>query len=679
MKEVRDLLIGLDIGPVYTRIACYDRADRDAECISPKADSEEFNFPTVLFKGDGEDDWTAGRRSGVGEEVQNLFEIFTTEKTVWIKDKDYKPSELLTVYIRGMLEYMGVRDVIANIKGIIVTSEDLGRLFARNLNTALFELFGKDGRYSSQDYDESFFHYCMYHNTEVYRKKCALVSISNNEVSVRILSMSRDVKPYSAKIRNVPACEIPTEGPARDTAVLNYVSEYIIDGEFSAVYITGNFVQEAYPQTTTYLCRDQRHVFAGDNLFVKGASLAAYEKAEAARYREVKYIGKNVLSCDLTMAVIDAGKKTQYPLLISGRNWFESGKVFECMLRDDALLITKTSDAKEEIVIDIDGLPERPDRLSRAEVRVTCVSEEEAVISVTDLGFGDFYPSSGKRWRKTIHLKTADESSGHGNFELPIMCHTRRATVPFEIECISKKIYSIEELCYFFENYPELLDADIIGDNVIEFVEEELKLEETAKEMQSALREGEDLTRFLTPVFRASKSYSEDEIILIRENLRSYIRKPLSYRLGKKGDALAGYGKYVNAINAYRKAIKKGTQERADDKSMAHLYHNMGAVYMRMLLYEESLDSFKKAYIRSHSKNSLETYLLAAKIARPKSKYEEILSTLHVDDETRQEIDRRMNAAIEYAVPPESGNPKQVINELVKEYRDAAGMPFLGE
>ena len=43
----------------------------------------------------------------------------------------------------------------------------------------------------------------------------------------------------------------------------------------------------------------------------------------------------------------------------------------------------------------VEHLPERPNRMTRLKINVTCLRRDLAKITITDLGFGDLYPGVG--------------------------------------------------------------------------------------------------------------------------------------------------------------------------------------------------------------------------------------------------------------------------------------------
>ena len=669
--ELRDLVLGLDIGPDHSMIACYDRKTKDAETVTPRAGTDRGSFPTELlvpFVSRGK-----------------LYDLFCSDRPHRSGEKEYQPWELMERFVRDALDRLGINDVTGAVRALMVTTPEVEPHFARNMNRALRSVLGRDSGFSIQDYDESFYYYSLYKNHEVYRKASCLLVVNEENAQLRTLRVERTETGFDAAVRKSAGVLLHGESAVRDAALLSYLTGEIRDGECSAVYITGSgFSQELYPQSTVFLCRDGRKVFAGDNLYVKGACFSALDRAETGRFREISFRSPELLSVDVSVPVRRNGREEMMPLLKAGTNWFENEGAFECIPADTVCLTffvsTPDGEYRRRERLQLDDLPVRPEGTSRLRVRYFCQNRKEALIVAEDLGFGGFYPASGTLWRLSIPLSASGE--GREETSIPALpvhyCDIRRAVVPFPIDCIHVNAYSIEEICYFLEHYPELVDSEIVGEPLIVWLEEELGLTRLGEKLREALEEGEDITRFILPLFRYAEYLPERELALYKESLDRYMKAPVYERLKRKGDALTGYGKYVGALNAYRKAIGSAPKEGADPVYMASLYHNMGAVYMRMLLYEESLDCFKKAYIRFHTKDALRSYLLAARVARPRSKYDEIIETLHVDEAMQQEIEDAIGGALSYEVPPETADRATVLEDLMAQYRVAAGMPYYG-
>ena len=70
-----------------------------------------------------------------------------------------------------------------------------------------------------------------------------------------------------------------------------------------------------------------------------------------------------------------------------------------------------------------------------------------------------------------------------------ILCHKKKAKHPYEISRIHMRIYTIEELCYYFCNNLYLVDYTIINRQLCDWLEEELEPEESIQlgEAQAAI------------------------------------------------------------------------------------------------------------------------------------------------------------------------------------------------
>ena len=687
MSEVRDLLVGIRILPESSEVAVYDRREKDAVPLPIRAGTDQTVFPTALAKSVARDTWYIGIEASYytnrseAVPVRGLYDIFSGTGPAPVDGALIEPWEVMKIYLREVLGLLGVANVLSNIKGLMITTRELTGEFARNAERALRELLGTQGRYSVQDEDESYFYYCLTRTNDMIRHTSALLSILPGEAQLRFLVPDRSASPARASVKYLEPIALDGDAAADDAAVLRYVTSAIPREDARIVYITGTvFEKERFPGTTAFLIRDSRRVFAGDNLYVKGAVSTVFENMEDRRRGSVIFLGKHRLRCSVGMDVIRDGAEAYLPMVKEGQNWFESGAEFEVIpgsMEGLTFLLTgEGGQGQKKISMPLSGLPVRPEGAMRLRIEAQCTSAQECCVNVRDLGFGGLYPSTESAWQLRIPLRPGEAvPDGGRTYPEARLCQGQRAGVPFPIESISAQILSLEELCFFMEQYPELIDAELISPALCEWIDEELGMPKLARTTQGALESGRDLSAFILPIFRAAGYRTEDELAVYKERLEELMQDSLLVRMKKKGDALAGYGKYADAVRSYKKALIKADEKKEDPAFVASLYHNMGTVYMRMLLYEESLDSFKKAYIRFHTRDALRTYLCAAKIARPRSKYEEILRIMHVDDDMRREVDQAIDEALKIPIPEETEPPEKILAALKAEYRNASGMP----
>ena len=74
----------------------------------------------------------------------------------------------------------------------------------------------------------------------------------------------------------------------------------------------------------------------------------------------------------------------------------ENGKEFS-LLRTPV-----TGGEPQQLTVRLDGIPDRPDRTTRIRVLLTMPGADRLKVQVTDMGFGDIFPSEGGVWEETF-------------------------------------------------------------------------------------------------------------------------------------------------------------------------------------------------------------------------------------------------------------------------------------
>ena len=100
-----------------------------------------------------------------------------------------------------------------------------------------------------------------------------------------------------------------------------------------------------------------------------------------------------------------------------------------------------------------------------------------------------------------------------------ILCHRKHAVRPYDITRIHRKIYTIEELCYYLCNNLYLIDYTIMNEQLCLWLEEELELQHLAEMLRDILRTKGSIEKFVLTILSDSNIYSETEMIRIQNVL----------------------------------------------------------------------------------------------------------------------------------------------------------------
>lgn len=257
-----------------------------------------------------------------------------------------------------------------------------------------------------------------------------------------------------------------------------------------------------------------------------------------------------------------------------------------------------------------------------------------------------------------------------------ILCQIPRTSVPYYIESISTNIYSIEELCYFFHQNLYLIDRSILNPTLYLWLKEQLGLKKLSQKLQNAEEKHlEGIREFVYPVFKEI-NYLSYEDMKEYDNQVTKLEKELPYvRVKMKGDSLVENGMYVNALKVYQELLKKYERtETIPSSFIGNIYHNAGCAYSYLFQKEEALECFEKAYHLLQTEETLQSYLLSFYNGKTPQQYQQKLEELGVDVQTRQELQKKIDAVLKEKKPSISENEIDgMIARMMKEYHRSTG------
>ena len=89
-----------------------------------------------------------------------------------------------------------------------------------------------------------------------------------------------------------------------------------------------------------------------------------------------------------------------------------------------------------------------------------------------------------------------------------ILCYKKKAKQPYEITRIHRKIYTIEELCYYLCNNLYLIDYTIMNEQLCDWLEEELSLTELAQNLRQSLKQHGSVEQFVVTILAYASIYT---------------------------------------------------------------------------------------------------------------------------------------------------------------------------
>lgn len=412
MNETRDLIIGIDFGKEYSQICYYDRKAEEPRSLPVKVGSSQLEMPTCLCLRADRKTYCAGleaeyfAREKGGFMVGDLYEISAKEEPVTVAGEQKEPWELLSCFLHEMVKLLGIADVEKNIRSLSIAMETLNTVQVENLQKACRELGIPEARTIFLDYEESFYYYVMTQKIETWNRSVAWYSFDHQKVSFRRMSMNSGTKPVLVRLEEPVTTTLSENVEDRDAEFYTFIKNTLGKELYSSIQINGEgFDQEWAQKSVKLLCYQRRKVFYGNNLFARGACGAGAERFINHDLKDYRYMSSSLVLSDIGMELRVMGAPAYYPLIESGRNWYESNACIELILdgvKELVFIVDTMGEAKKKrIAMALPGLPERPERTTRLSVALQYTSQAECRVTVKDLGFGEMFPSSGKEWTET--------------------------------------------------------------------------------------------------------------------------------------------------------------------------------------------------------------------------------------------------------------------------------------
>lgn len=428
MSLSKKYAVGFDLNDEMSQISFSSEEERNPETISMVVGEQKFGIPTMLCKRKDINQWYFGEEAkkalshGEGFMADHLLKKARSGEQIVIEDEEYDAKALLSLFVKRALTLLNTYFKPESIESLVMTVDVLDARTIALLNEIIEDLPIERNKIFVQSYAESIYAYIINQPKELWKHRVYIFDYSAEVLKSYGFYLNLRTKPIVAFIDEEEFTEVkradqmypelsPEEKEERMDKLINEtlhdaMNQYTI----SSVYLIGDGFEELkLKNTLKYLCMGRR-VFQGKNMYTKGATYSAMEKFSPLDLpEEYLFLGKDKIKCNLGVTICMNGKQEYAALVDGGINWYEALCRKEFMVGDEMvvpLVITPLNGKDvEHVDIILDGLPERPPRTMRISIRITFKSENLIHIRVSDLGFGEIFPSTGKFWDQEIILE----------------------------------------------------------------------------------------------------------------------------------------------------------------------------------------------------------------------------------------------------------------------------------
>ena len=406
--------IGLELNEKEVRLCVYNRVTKEADTVMVRVGGSQAECPAHMAYMEETDQWKYGIEADYFASnkdcalFDDILEHCASGTDFEENGKIYPCEKVVGELIKHAVSYAGVKDAQSQIRVLVMTVPEVTKTLACVIGAAFsYAGLGNVQAYL-QSFEESFYAHTFFQKQEVCSRDAGLFYFKNeDEVEYSRLSLDKRTKPAIVTVSDNAYEILPMEDKKRDEVFAAFIEENTKNHEFSSFFLVGNgFDRKWAKESLELLCKSQRKVFYGNNLFAKGACFSAYEKNHPLHLRGKLYLGKDLVRKNIGIEMFVDGIFMYYPLITAGINWFEAESSCDIILNGEDSIVFRTSrleDGKRtNFEMPLKGLPKRPPKASRLHIDLKFENPQKCTVSVKDLGFGELFPSSGLTWTDSI-------------------------------------------------------------------------------------------------------------------------------------------------------------------------------------------------------------------------------------------------------------------------------------
>jgi hypothetical protein len=419
------VVVGIDFGNSYSQIS-YCRADQSMpETISLVMGEEQYNIPTLLCRKkceDGSFDWSVGKEAlknsaeGQGSLVEDLVLVVKNDVTLKVGEEEFSADELLEIFIRKLIGLLSAYTGGDDIAAVTFTMRDLTPELMEKIKACSALIFKKNTNIYFLSHEDCFFQYMIHQPEEMWIQDVLLYDYRVDGVKSYLLSMNRKTIPVACFIESAFHADMRVEDlkdkkhEEKDKLFLDILRKNCEEKIVTSVFLLGEyFSKEWCRESLKYMCRGRR-VFQGNNLFSKGACYGAREKPfPSTLATSYIYLSDDKLKANVGMTCDKGQTEVYYPILNAGTSWFEADKRLDVMLvKGNSItlnIVPIDGNISRTAKISLEGLKVRGNKTNRVGLHFYMENPTALWLEITDLGFGEIFPSTGQVWKECIPVE----------------------------------------------------------------------------------------------------------------------------------------------------------------------------------------------------------------------------------------------------------------------------------
>lgn len=425
----KKVVLGCELNEIFLQVSFAAEGGRASSLHMPSS-NKLLQMPLSIAREKGGGSWAYGEdaykvRNRGGDIAEDLYSHLG--QTIRIAGDMYTYEELLGLFFghmcrmaRHACEEALNEDV--DIVAVVISAEPFPEKAQQLIKNCFRD--SSIGQVFLQGHEESLFSYLIHQPERLLGYVTGVLDLTgenmtaycmevNPRTSPVVVTIERDEETGIVKKKHYPTIMEHDQALSEmDGMLADYVARFTEGKIVTSMYLVGDgFAKDWYPQSRKVLCKN-RKVFAGNNLFSKGAAFSAAEHIWPGNEKEdFLFLGRDMLRYNIGMQVAEGSSEGYLPLLDAGVSWYEAKCETEILLEtaDEIRLFIQpiSGGGNFELAIPIGEEEQRPGRAYRYLLRVEMIGRDTLQCTLQDEGFGQIYPPKTDEIKGTFQLDQA--------------------------------------------------------------------------------------------------------------------------------------------------------------------------------------------------------------------------------------------------------------------------------
>ena len=412
MREKAGLLVGMDICEDYVQLTYYDNELLSPESVSRGEGEEQYLIPARLAYRKSKNDWIIGdeldkEESGDIVEVQDFIKYACLYEEIRVCDKTYKAEQLMKIFLEALLNVLNSFYPFNEIEYMGITFPTVTKEMSYKMSDVLKELGFEKEKYILLTHDEAFLYYTINQKIELWLNDTALFELEEDGLHFRILTISKKLEAITAKISKKEKAEKLNKSLVRsnqeESANLFHTLSLMAleESTVSTIYAVGRGFIDAWADGVLRKLSPGRRIFRGQNLYAKGACLAAKDKT-SDEPTDIVLMEEDKTTVGFSLMAVKDGKNTEITLLKPALKWYEAETEIDLIIKDEDELGIQINDfitkKTSQRFISFSGISTAEAGLTRIRLSLKFTNRDTCIIKASDMGFGSFVPTTNRVW-----------------------------------------------------------------------------------------------------------------------------------------------------------------------------------------------------------------------------------------------------------------------------------------